>query len=80
VIGAGDHDLVEYHDFRDKLGLLTANATTPYIIGFVNLARTGPLIIDVPEGRLRVQCSTSGNDRLSISDSPDPTPEPGAAT
>lgn len=50
VFGAGDGDLVHYRTFRDKLGLLTANATTPYILGFVNLDRTGPMVIDVPAG------------------------------
>ncbi len=50
VFEAGDCDVVEYVSFADKLGLLTANATTPYIVGFPNLARTGPLIIDVPAG------------------------------
>ena len=28
----------------------TANATTPYVLGFVNTARTGPLVIDFPSG------------------------------
>lgn len=50
VFGAGDGDLVHYTTFRDKLGLLTANATTPYLLGFVNLDRTGPLVIEVPAG------------------------------
>lgn len=50
VFGAHDGELVEYRSFRDKLGLLTANATTPYLIAFANLGRTGPLVIDVPEG------------------------------
>jgi hypothetical protein len=52
VFGAKDGDLVLYTSFRDKLGILTANATTPYIGGFVNLARTGPLVIDVPAGQI----------------------------
>ena len=46
--GAGDLDYVDYLDFKDKLGLLTANATTPYSISFVNLAKTGPLVVEVP--------------------------------
>lgn len=50
VFGAKDTDLVVYQSYRDKLGLLTANATTPYILGFPNLKRTGPLVIDVPAG------------------------------
>ena len=50
VFGATDGDLVHYRTFRDKLGLLTSNATTPYIIGFLNLDRTGPVVLDVPPG------------------------------
>ncbi len=50
VFGARDGDVVYYVSYRDKLGLLTSNITTPYIIGFVNLSRTGPLVIDYPAG------------------------------
>ena len=50
VFGAKDTDLVIYNSYRDKLGLLTANATTPYILGFPNLGRTGPLVIEIPAG------------------------------
>ncbi len=38
VFGAKDGDVVKYVSVRDKLGLITANATTPYIMGFVNTA------------------------------------------
>ena len=34
VFGAKDGDLVYYVSYRDKLGLLTSNATTPYLLGF----------------------------------------------
>lgn len=50
VFGAMDGDIVYYVSYRDKLGLLTSNATTPYIIGFLNLSRTGPVVIDYPAG------------------------------
>jgi len=50
--GAGDLDYVDYLDFKDKLGLLTANATTPYSISFVNLAKTGPLVVEIPAGAI----------------------------
>ena len=50
--GAGDLDYVDYLDFQDKLGLLTANATTPYSISFVNLAKTGPLVVEIPAGAI----------------------------
>lgn len=31
-------------------GVITANATTPYILGFVDLNETGPLVIELPPG------------------------------
>jgi hypothetical protein len=48
--GAGKLDYVDYLTFTDKLGLLTANATTPYIMAFPNLKETGPLVFEVPAG------------------------------
>src|SRR5579863_381832 len=52
VFGAHDGDIAKYLSVRDTPGIVTANATTPYILGFVNLARTGPAIIEVPAGEL----------------------------
>lgn len=50
TFGAGNLDYVDYLDFKDKLGLLTANATTPYSIAFPNLEKTGPLVFVIPPG------------------------------
>ncbi len=36
--------------YRDRLGLITANATTPYILNFFDLSETGPLVLDLPAG------------------------------
>lgn len=47
---AQDGDIVVYRTTEEKLGILTANATTPYVIAFNDLGRSGPLIIDVPAG------------------------------
>lgn len=47
---AGNLDFVDYLTFKDKLGLLTANATTPYLMAFPNMAQTGPLVLEVPAG------------------------------
>jgi hypothetical protein len=47
---AGKCDYVDYLTFQDKLGLLTANATTPYIMAFPNLKETGPLVFEIPAG------------------------------
>jgi hypothetical protein len=51
VFGMQDGDLVLTASFRDKLGILTANDTTPYLVGFLNLQRTGPVVIDYPSGK-----------------------------
>ena len=48
--GAGNFDIVNYVTYEEKLGILTANATTPYICAFANLAETGPLVIEIPAG------------------------------
>ena len=50
--GAQNLDYVDYLDFKDKLGLLTANATTPYTMAFPNLEKTGPLVFEVPAGAI----------------------------
>lgn len=50
TFGGKDGDIVKYESYQDKLGILTPNATTPYLISFVNLPRTGPLVIDLPAG------------------------------
>jgi hypothetical protein len=52
VFGATDGDIVKYVSVRDKLGLITANATTPYVMGFVNTQRTGPMVVEVPFGEV----------------------------
>jgi hypothetical protein len=48
--GAGDLDYVMYLSVEDKLGILTPNATTPYILAFSDLSKTGPLVVEVPPG------------------------------
>ncbi|WCT12281.1 DUF1254 domain-containing protein [Mucilaginibacter jinjuensis] len=50
VFGASSNDLVMYNSYDDKLGILTANATTPYIINFIDLAKNGPTVIEMPAG------------------------------
>jgi hypothetical protein len=48
-IGAAMNETVLYIDFKDKLGILTANLTTPYLAGFGNVA-SGPVVVEVPAG------------------------------
>jgi hypothetical protein len=49
-LGARNGDLMVLTSYEDKLGVITANATTPYILGFVDLNQTGPLVIELPPG------------------------------
>ncbi len=49
-LGAKNGDLIVYRSFSDKKGILTANATTPYVIAFVDLSQTGPMVIEMPAG------------------------------
>src|SRR5688572_25044733 len=35
---ATSNDLILYNSYNDRLGILTANATTPYIVSFIDLA------------------------------------------
>jgi len=48
---ASSNDLVLYNSYEDRLGILTANATTPYIMTFIDLAANGPTVIEMPAGR-----------------------------
>jgi hypothetical protein len=50
VFHARETDMVIYESVIDKLGILTPNATTPYILGFPDLSKTGPLIVEYPAG------------------------------
>jgi len=50
VFGAGNGDLVVYSTYEDKLGILTANATTPYVVGFIDLSESGPVVMEIPAG------------------------------
>ncbi len=50
VFGQEDGDLVQMVSARDKMGMLTPNDSTTYLIGFWNLERTGPMVIDYPKG------------------------------
>lgn len=50
VFGTGEGDLVIYTSFKDKLGILTSNATTPYVFGFVDLTKTGPMVLELQPG------------------------------
>jgi hypothetical protein len=50
VFGMRDIDMVTYESLSDRLGLLTANPAITYIVGFPDLSRTTPLVVDYPSG------------------------------
>lgn len=50
VFGQEDGDLVQMVSSLDKMGMLTPNDSTTYLIGFWNLERTGPMVIEYPKG------------------------------
>lgn len=51
-LGAKEGDVVIYKGYANVGRFLTPNVTTPYIIGFLDLASSGPVIIDVPSGAI----------------------------
>ncbi|MGE4190142.1 MAG: DUF1254 domain-containing protein [Thermoanaerobaculia bacterium] len=51
-LGAGNGDVVIYKGYRDVSRFLTPNVTTPYIIGFMDLAEAGPMMLEVPAGAI----------------------------
>ena len=67
IFGAKSGDVIIYDDFVSKRGILTANATTPYVISFFNLAETGPVVIDMPEGEAAIPNSNGINRDRKIS-------------
>lgn len=50
TFNASSNDLVFYNSYNDRLGILTGNATTPYIMSFIDLAANGPTVIEMPAG------------------------------
>jgi hypothetical protein len=50
TFGTQGTDVAVLTSLNEKGGIITGNATTPYLISFFNLAQTGPLVIDFPNG------------------------------
>jgi hypothetical protein len=50
-LGVGDMGIVLYPDFLDTKGIyLTGNSTTIYAASFIDLAKDGPVVVEVPAG------------------------------
>ncbi len=50
TLGARNGDVMFYRDLKDKAGMLTPNITTLYAFSFWDLAKQGPMVVDVPSG------------------------------
>jgi len=50
TLGARHGDVMFYRDLKDKAGMLTPNITTLYAFSFWDLAKQGPMVVDVPSG------------------------------
>ena len=47
---AKNGEMLSYLDFTEKLGILTPNYTTPYIVTFIDLEKSGPFVLELPPG------------------------------
>jgi hypothetical protein len=50
--GAANGDIISVVDFPDLSRFLTANATTPYTMAWLNLEKSGPYVIELPAGQI----------------------------
>jgi hypothetical protein len=50
VFKAKNAEMLSYLDFAEKLGILTPNYTTPYIATFIDLEKSGPIVVELPPG------------------------------
>jgi hypothetical protein len=50
VLKAKNGEMLSYVSFKEKLGILTPNYTTPYIITLVDLEESGPFVVELPAG------------------------------
>ncbi|MGW2665165.1 DUF1254 domain-containing protein [Nocardia tengchongensis] len=52
VFGARNGEMLSYLDFSEKLGILTPNYTTPYILTLLDLQESGPFVVEIPAGQM----------------------------
>ena len=50
IFKAKNGEMLSYLDFKEKLGILTPNYTTPYIGTFIDLEESGPMVVELPRG------------------------------
>jgi hypothetical protein len=52
VFGAKSGDIVLYTGYANLVKILTANATTPYLVSFIDMAKDGAFIVELPSGNV----------------------------
>lgn len=50
AFGTNGPEFVVYTTLKENTGIVTSNATTPYIFGWPDLTKTGPIVIEMPAG------------------------------
>ena len=50
IFKAKNGEMLSYLDFKEKLGILTPNYTTPYIVTLADLQESGPIVVELPRG------------------------------
>lgn len=50
VMKAKNGEMLSYLTFKEKLGILTPNFTTPYIVTLLDVQESGPFVIELPPG------------------------------
>lgn len=50
IFKAKNGEMLSYLDFKEKLGILTPNYTTPYIVTLIDVEESGPIVVELPPG------------------------------
>jgi hypothetical protein len=68
-LGARDGQIVAILSYEARRGILTANATTPYYLGFADLS-SGPLVFEMPERGVQGGISDAWQNNIPDSEAP----------
>ena len=68
-LGARNGKIVAILSYEARRGILTANATTPYYLGFADLS-SGPLVFEMPERGVRGGITDAWQNNLPDSEAP----------
>lgn len=64
-LGAKNGQIVFVESYEDKLGGLTYNTTTPYVLPFIDMSE-GPWVMVMPEGEVRGAANDFFNPRIEL--------------